>query len=65
MRVSTANIEVEIAGKEAVFSFDAEFSGIAGGRNEDFNNVYQVNGSAVKRDGKWWVSSLIAEEILQ
>ncbi len=65
MRVSTANIEVEIAGSEAVFSFDAEFSGIAGGRKEDFNNVYQISGNAVKRDGRWWVSSLVAEEILQ
>ncbi|MBQ4329561.1 MAG: nuclear transport factor 2 family protein [Lentisphaeria bacterium] len=65
MQVSTENITVDIAGNKAVFTFDAEFSGIAGGRKEDFSNVYKINGTAVKNDGKWQISSLIAEEILQ
>ena len=65
MHVEVENVEVGIVGKEAVFSFDAEFSGVVGGRKEDFDNVYQVSGTAVKKDGKWWVSSLIAEEIIQ
>ena len=65
MQVSTADIEVEAAGNKAVFTFDAEFSGSVSGRNEAFSHVCKVSGTAVKNEGKWQVSSLIAEEILQ
>ena len=65
MQVSTADIEVEVAGNKAVFTFDAEFSGSVSGRNEAFSHVCKVSGTAVKNEGKWQVSSLIAEEILQ
>lgn len=65
MDAAADNIEPEIAGDRAVFTFDAEFSGVVGGRKEYFNSVYQISGTAVKIDGKWLISSLKAEEILQ
>ena len=65
MKVNTANIVVDIAGDNATFSFDAEFSGVISGKKEEFANVYQISGTAVKSDGKWLISSLIAEQIIQ
>jgi hypothetical protein len=65
MQVNVADIAVEIADNKAVLSFDAEFSGTLGGRSENFSNVYKISGTAVKNEGKWQISSLIAEEILQ
>lgn len=65
MKVNTANIEVNVAGDNATFSLDAEFSGVISGKKEEFANVYQISGIAVKSDGKWLISSLIAEQIIQ
>lgn len=65
MSVKTGNMEIEVSGDNATFSFDAEFSGAISGKGEAFANVYQINGTAVKIDGKWLISSLIAEQIIQ
>ena len=57
------NINIEIAGEQAVFTFDAQIAGK--GKMEDFSEVYRCSGVAVKRDGKWRVSSLIAEPVVK
>ena len=65
MEVNLAAIEVEISGKDANFSFDAEFSGSTGAKGDELDRVYQVSGKAEKSDGKWKISALTAESIVK
>ena len=65
MAVDSSIVNVEIAGEQAVFSFDAEFSGRISGKNEEFFRVYQVSGEAEKVEGTWKISLLMAESIVK
>lgn len=61
MKISVGEIDVEIADGKAVFVFDAEVQGGVSLGKDEFNNVFRVSGQAEKNDGKWKISTMIAE----
>ena len=65
IQTGVENINADVVGEQAVFAFEAQVSGKGKGKIENFAEVYHCSGTAVKRDGKWRVSSLIAEPVVK
>ncbi|MBE6356237.1 MAG: hypothetical protein E7058_03890 [Lentisphaerae bacterium] len=65
LQTEAGNVNVEVSGDQATFSFDAHVSGKGKSGRDDFSDVYQCSGSAVKRDGKWRISLLTAEPVIK
>lgn len=63
--VETENVEVEVSGDQADFSFDAQINGSFSNKQVEFSGVYIVRGKAEKIDGNWKISSVVVEPVVK
>ena len=63
LTIDIADLDVEISGDQAVFSFDAEVEAVfrSGGKDKE---IIQVTGKAVKNNSKWQVAELQVEFVI-